>query len=808
MRDLRMAFRALMKQPGFTAVAVVTIALGVGANSAIFTVVDAVMLRALPFHDPDTVVVITERTELVPTLSVSPLNYADLCASSRSYQACGATRNTTLNISGGSEPQRVFAKMLSANVLPLLGVEPILGRGFSDAEDRAGGEPVAILSHAVWQSRFGSSPGIVGQPVLLDGSPYSIVGVLPASFRLFQAADVYVPIGPFIAEQPIDRGWHPGILPIARLKDGVSMDQARTEAAGIATRLEQAYPQTNRRVGFNVTRAQDLLVQGVRTPLLLLLGAVVAVLLIACLNVAGLLLARGLSRRRELAVRIALGAGHGRIVGHLLVESMLIAVVGGAAGLILASFAVPVLVQLVGPTLPRADSIAVDERVVAFTFGLALITGLVFGLVPALQSTQLDVRQALSEGGRGGVGAASRQRRTRTTLVIVQVALTVVLLVGAALLIRSFAVLQDVPSGFDTANALVAELPLSSATYADDATRTAAVDRLIERIRSLPGVTGAATTTQLPMAGGGATIHFNVHGAPPAGPEQFTAAGYRAISADYFSTMGIALRRGRMLTAADRHGSMPVVVVNETMARQHIRSSNPVGQRLQLGAIPDDATPWMEVVGVVADVRQAPDAEAKAEMYVPYAQHPDPVLRRLFANVTLVVKTAGPPAQLASAVRSIVREIDPDQPIANVRTLEDVTSASVTQPRFRTFLLGLFAAIALVLAGIGVYGLLAHGVAQRLNEFGVRMALGASPDAVLRLVLKEGATLSVIGIGAGLLLAALTVRVLRSVLFSISLWDPVAWIGATITLLAVALLASWIPARRAVRTDPVVALRA
>ncbi len=803
-----MAFRALMKQPGFTAVAVVTIALGVGANSAIFTVVDAVMLRELPFHDPDTVVVITERTEQVPTLSVSPLNYADLCADSGSYEACGATRNTTLNFSGGSDPQRVFAKMISANVLPLLGVEPVLGRGFSAAEDRAGGEPVAILSHAIWQSRFGSSPGIVGQPVLLDGSPYVIVGVLPASFRLFQAADVYVPLGPFIATQPIDRGWHPGILPIARLKTDLSIEQARTEAAGIASRLEHAYPQTNRKVGFNVARARDLLVQGVRTPLLLLLGAVVAVLLIACLNVAGLLLARGLSRRRELAVRIALGAGHGRIVRHLLVESMLIAVVGGAAGLVLASFAVPVLVELVGPTLPRADSIAVDQRVVAFTFGLALITGLVFGLVPALQSTQLDVRQALSEGGRGGIGAASRQRRTRTTLVVVQVALTVVLLVGAALLIRSFARLQDVAPGFDTQNALVADLPLSSVTYADDAARTAAVERLVERIRSLPGVAGAATTTHLPMAGGGATIHFNVQGAAPAGPEQFTAAGYRAVSADYFSTMGIALRRGRTLTASDRQGAMPVVVVNETLARQHIRSSDPVGQRLQLGAIPDDSSPWMEVVGVVADVRQAPDAEAKAEMYVPYAQYPDPVLRGLFANVTLVARTVGPPEHLASAVRSIVHDIDPNQPVANVRTLEDVTSASVTQPRFRTFLLGLFAAIALVLAGIGVYGLLAHGVAQRLNEFGVRMALGASPDAVLRLVLKEGATLAITGIGAGLLLAALTVRVLRSVLFSVSLWDPVAWIGATITLLAVALLASWIPARRAVRTDPVVALRA
>jgi putative ABC transport system permease protein len=384
----------------------------------------------------------------------------------------------------------------------------------------------------------------------------------------------------------------------------------------------------------------------------------------------------------------------------------------------------------------------------------------------------------------------------------------VVLLVGAALLIRSFARLQDVPAGFNAERALVAELPLSSVAYQDDGARTAAVARLVERLGGLPGVEAVATTTHLPMAGGGATIHFNVRGSPPSGPEQFTAAAYRAVSPAYFSTMGIPVRRGRSLNGFDRQGSTPVVVINETMARLYIRSSEPVGQRLQLGAIPDESTPWMQVVGVVADVRQAPDAEAKAEMYVPYAQHPDPVLRRLYANVTLVVKTTGPPEPLAATVRSIVREIDPNQPVANVRTLDDVMAASVTQPRFRTFLLGLFAVIALALAGIGVYGLLAHGVAQRLNEFGVRLALGASSDAVMRLVMKEGMTLAAAGIGAGLILAALAVRVITSVLFSVSPWDPLAWIGATVTLFGVALLASWIPARRAVRTDPVIALRA
>jgi putative ABC transport system permease protein len=382
-----------------------------------------------------------------------------------------------------------------------------------------------------------------------------------------------------------------------------------------------------------------------------------------------------------------------------------------------------------------------------------------------------------------------------------------VLTVGAALLIRSFARLQQVPSGFNAERALAVDIPLSSVAYATDEKRNGAIERLIERVSGLPGVAGVATTTQLPMAGAGATLHFNVKGRPPSGPEQYSLAHFRAVSAGYFTTMAIPVRRGRNLTAQDREGAPRVVVVNETMAREFFPGRDPVGQDVQLGTIPDDDAPWMEVVGIVADVRQAPDADARAEMYVPYAQFPDPFLRRIYTNVTLVVKTAGAPEVLAPSIRGIVREIDPNQPVANVRTLEDVMSASVMQPRFRTFLLGLFAAIALTLAGIGVYGLLAHGVAQRLNEFGVRMALGASPGAVLRLVLTEGLTLALVGLAIGLVAAAAAVRVLSAVLFAVSPWDPVAWVSAIVTLLAVSVLASWIPARRAVHTDPVVAMR-
>ena len=459
-------------------------------------------------------------------------------------------------------------------------------------------------------------------------------------------------------------------------------------------------------------------------------------------------------------------------------------------------------------TLPRAETIEVDVRVVAFTFGLALVTGLVFGLIPALQATRVDVRETLNEAGRSGMGGGVWQRRARATLVVVEIAVTVVLTIGAALLIRSFARLQNVAPGFDTTHALAADVPLSGSKYASDELRTNVVERLLDRLAGVAGVRGAAVTTTLPMSGGGPTIHFNVKGHPPSGPEQYTMAGYRAVSAGYFRTLGIPLRQGRLLNARDRQGAPRVIVVNETMARTHFRG-NPLGQRVQLGTEPDPdpANPYMEVVGVVGDVRQQPDAEAKSEMYVPYAQYPDPVLRRLFANLTLVVRADGDAARLAPSLREIVHEADPDQPVANIRTLDEVVSTSVAQPRFRTLLLGFFAAIALTLAAIGIYGLLSHGVAQRANEFGVRMALGASPRDVLRLVLRQGATLALTGVGVGLFAAVAAVRALNAVLYEISPWDPAAWIVSAGTLLAVSLLASWIPARRALRVDPMLALR-
>ena len=810
LRDLGLAWRSLLKQPGFTSVALLTVALGVGANSAIFSVVDAVMLRPLPFRDPDRVVVVNERLPQFPILSVSRENYQDVCAEARSFDACGAFRNTTLNLSGGTEPRRVAAKQISANLLTLLGVSPAIGRTFTASDDAAGGERVAILSYGLWQTHFGGRTNVIGERVLLDGQPYTVVGAMPATFRLYQSAEILLALGPFLATQPNDRAWHPGIIPVARLKDGVSLEQAGTEVAGIAARLEKAYPATNTGVSMRVIRTADLQVQAIRTALLVLFGAVSGVLLIACINVAGLLLARGLSRRRDIAVRIALGAGRGRIVGHLLAESMLLALGGGIAGVLLAAFAVPVLMQLVGPTLPRADTVAVDFRVVAFTLALALVTGVVFGLLPALQSARVDLLETLNEAGRGGVGGGVWQRRARSALVVIEVAVTIVLTIGAALLIRSFARLQKVSPGFDTEDVLAADLPLSSVQYLNDEARTNAVDRVIERASSVPGVRSAAITTFLPMSGPGTSILFNVKGRPPASPDRYALAGFRAVSGRYFETIGVPLRRGRLLGGRDRQGMTRVIVINESMAREYFANADPIGQHIQLGGLPDpDPTnPYMEIVGIVGDVRQQPDVDARSEMYVPYPQYPDAFLRRMYMNVNVVVRASGPPASLAGPLREIVREIDRDQPLTNIRTLGDVVSASVAQPRFRTVLLGVFAAIALTLAGIGVYGLLAHAVAQRTAEFGLRMALGASPSGVLRLVLRQGLLLALSGIVTGAAAALVAVRVLQSVLFDITPWDPVAWIVSSATLFAVALLASWLPARRALHVDPVVALRA
>ncbi len=805
MQDVRLALRNLRTRPGFTVVAVLTLALGIGANTAVFTVVNAVLLQPLPYVDPSRVVVLMEQTPQFPSASVTRYNFEDWRDRSRSFEGMGALRSLNMTLTGAGEPERVPAKMITASLLRLLGVGVAEGRAFDDADDRPGAEGVVIVADGFARRRFTTGPA-VGQALVLDNRPYTVIGVLPPRFELFQPADVYVPFGPWVATLPEDRGWHPGIFPVARLAPGVGIERARAELQGIALQLEQEYPDSNKNVRPLITPLQDQMVQNVRPALLVLLGAVALVLLIACANVANLLLARAVGRQKEIAIRTAIGAARGRLVRQLIVESVVLALIGGAAGLLVACWFVSFLS---GPTvagLPRAQLIGVAWPVALFAMALAVVTGVLFGLIPAVRTTRVDLRASLNEDGKGSASGGVQHRRLRGALVVVEVALALVLLVGAGLLLRSFATLTAVAPGFDTSRLLVVDLPLSPVAYADNVARSSFVERLLERVQSLPGIRGAAMTTMLPMHGAGATIHFNRVARPPRGPDDYIMAGYRAVSPTYLSTLGIPLQRGRLLDDRDREGSPPVVVINESMARQNFPDLDPVGQRMQLGTEPSPDFPTLEIVGVVGDVKQSFEAGAKAEMFLPYLQHPDPVLAGSYRNTALVVRTSGDPAAAAGAVRGAIREIDASQPLVNVRTMEQALGNTAAQPRLQMVLLGIFAAVAAALAVVGVYGVMAYTVSQRTQEIGIRVAMGASPGSVVRLVVWQGLRLAAAGIVLGLLGAMWAVEAIRGLLFNVSGMDPVAFMTATALLAAAAVVASYIPARRAARVSPMTAV--
>jgi len=804
MQDIRLALRHLLARPSFSVVAILTLALGIGANTAVFTVFNAVLLAPLPYAQPDRVVILNESSPQLPNASVTRFNYDDWKARARSFSAMEAFRSTSMTITGAGEPERVPVKMISAGLLPMLGVGVEQGRVFGDGDDRPGAEGVAMVSASLARRRFNG--GAIGESLLLDNRPHTIVGVMPARFELFQPADVYVPFGPWAATLPNDRGWHPGIFPIARLADGVSIEQARVELDAISKQLEAEFADSNTNVRALITRAQDQLVQNVRPALMMLLAAVALVLLIACANVANLLLARAVGRQKEMAVRLAIGAGRARIIRQLVVESVVLACAGGLAGLLLASWGVSLLSGPAVAGLPRAQALAVDWPIAGFALGLSLLTGVIFGLVPALQSVRFDLRESLNEESRGGSSSA-RHARLRSGLVVVEVALALVLLVGAGLLLKSFASMTSVSPGFNPERLLVINLPLSPRVYGDNVVRSAAVERIVQRVAALPGVARAAITTMVPMGGAGATIHFNRAAFPPKGPEDYRMAGYRAVSPDYLATLGVPLKQGRLIESRDRDGAPPVVVINESMARQYFPGLDPIGQRMQIGTEPDPDFYTMEVVGVVGDVKQSFEAGAKAEFFVPYAQFPDPVLTGMYLNIALVVRTQGNPAAITPSVRAALREVDANQPLVNVRTMETAMAGTVAQPRLQMVLLLVFAGVAVTLAVVGVYGVMAYTVSQRVAEIGVRMAMGASPSRVIGMVVWQGARLAMAGIALGLIGAAFAARAVQSLLFVEARgFDPVPFAAAAAVLAAAALLASYIPARRAARIAPIVAL--
>ncbi len=802
LQDLRYAFRLLAKSPGFTLIAVLTLALGIGANTAIFTVVNAVLLRPLGFRDPSRVVLVAEKTSY-PTVSTSYENYIDWRGQSHSFESLEATRGTTITLTGTGEPERLNARMATAPLFSLLGVNAILGRTFLAEEDRAGGAPVVILSYGLWQRRFGAARDILGQSITLDSQPYTVVGVLPSGFELLQPADVFLPFTPWAKTLPDDRNWHPGIFVIGRLSDGIAREQARTEMVGITKRLEQQYPIYNTGKSADVVGLQEQLVQNVRPALLLLLGAVGAVLLIACVNVANLLLARAAARGREVAIRTSMGASRWRVTRQLITESLLLSLAGGTLGLLFAWGSLGPLLKLSSTSVPAVLTVGLDRWVLFFTLAVSFVTGLVFGIVPAVRTAKLDLRETLNEGSRGSTTGPG-QHRIRGVLVVAEIAMAMLLLVGAGLLLRSFSRLQEVPPGFQADHLLVADLPLSLTAYSKPQQRFEFFDRLVERAKSLPGVRSAGAASFLPVSGGGGALHFNINGRPPKSPHDYTVTGYRTVTPNYFETLGMPLVQGRFFTAADTEKAPPVVVINSAMARTYFPVENPLGKRLQLGAIPESDVPWMEVVGVVGDVRQGLDLDPQAEMYLPYRQA-DQVLPVF--QLSIVLRTATDPLLQAAALRSALAEIDPNQPLVRVRTMEENMAATVAQPRFRTWLIGIFAALALVLAGVGVYGVMSYTVTQRTSEIGIRVTLGAQPEDVFRIVVGEGLRLALAGVGVGILAALALTRLLRSFLYGVSAYDPLTFGGVALILTLVAVAASFFPARRATLVDPLVALR-
>ena len=802
LNDLRYAARMMGKNPGFTLIAVITLALGIGANTAIFTVVNAVLLRPLGFHDPSRLVIVAEKSPY-PTITTSYENYVDWRAQSQSFESMEGTRGATIALTGAGDPERLNSRYATAGLFPLLGVDAVVGRTFRAEEDAAGGAPVVLLSYGLWQRRFGGAADAVGKSITLDSRPYTIVGVLPKGFELLQPADVFLPFTPWAKTLPDDRNWHPGIYAVARLKPGVTREQARTEMVGITKRLENQYPEYNTGISAEVVGLQDRLVQNVRPALLLLLGAVSFVLLIACVNVANLLLARAASRGREIAIRTSMGASRWRIVRGLLTESVLIAVTGGALGLLVASAALGPLLHMAEGSVPQIFSVGLDRSVLLFTLVVSVLTGLVFGIVPALRTGKIDLRETLNEGSRGSTTGRGHHR-ILGALVATEIAVALLLLIGSGLLLRSFSRLQEVSPGFQPDHLLVADLPLSQNAYAKPELRYEFFDRLVERAKTLPGVKSAGAASFLPVSGGGSLIQFNIEGRPPKTPHDYVAAGYRTVTPKYMETMGVPLLQGRNIAAGDVEKAPAVVVINASMARTYFPGKNPLGKRMQIGATPDKDVPYMEIVGVVGDVLQGLDTDAKAEMYLPYRQA-DTVLPVF--QLSVVLRTSGDPRLQTAALRSAVREIDPNQPVVKIRTMEENMATSVTEPRFRTWLIGIFAALALVLAAVGIYGVMSYSVNQRTNEMGIRVTLGAQPNDVFRIVVGEGLRLALIGVGVGLIGALAATRVLRTFLYGVSAIDPVTFAVTAALLTLVAVAACYFPARRATRVDPMVALR-
>jgi putative ABC transport system permease protein len=785
----------LLKNPGVAVVAVIALALGIGANTAIFSVVNTVLLRPLPYADPDRLMVVEEnKPPQFSSFSVSPGNFIDWQKQSTVFERLVAIGGTAYNLIGeGAEPERLRGARVSAGLFELLGALPSRGSTFLEEQDQPGHELVVILSDGLWKRRFAADPNIVGQAITLSSNSYTVIGVMPPSFGYpDRETQLWTPIA-FSAGQAQAHGAH-YLDVIGRLKRDATAEQARTELSAIAARLAEQYPKSNAGWGINLYPMREGDVRDIKPSLFVLLGAVALVLLIACANVANLLLARASARQKEIAIRTALGATRWRIARQLLTESILLAFVGGTGGLLLAKWGLGALLSLAPQDLPRVKDVTLDGRVVLFTLLVTLLTGVIFGFVPALQASRPKLNETLKEGGRGTTGG---HHRVRGALVVAEVALALVLLVGAGLLIHSFYRLQQVNPGFNTRNALAVTLSLPGKKYSKDDQQSAFYTQLLEKVSALPGVSSVGATQALPIQGD-FLLGFNIQGRPPDAPGEDHSTNYYAVSSDYFKAMGIPLVRGRVFTEQDRKDSPRVALINEEMARKFFPDEDPIGKHINVTNGPET---FREIVGIVGDVKQYGLAQPTTlQTYEPYVQVP-------FSGMTLVVRAEGSLAALTGAIRSQVLAIDKDQPISRTRSLEQVVSESVSKQQFTMLLLGVFGAVALILAAVGLYGVMSYSVTQRTHEIGIRAALGAQQRDVLKLIVGQGMVLALAGVGIGLLAAFALTRVMTTLLFGVTATDPLTFVAIPVVLAGVALAACFVPALRATKVDPMIALR-
>jgi predicted permease len=813
-QDVRYSLRVLGKNPGFAAIAILTLALGIGANTALFSVVNGVLLRPLPYPQPDRIVAISEKTANFDRSSISYPNFLDWQRANSTFSSIAAYRSDDFSITGKGEAERVRIGMVSAGFFEILGVTPTRGRLFTPEEDQLGTTPVAILSAGLWQRKFGAAPDILGKRITMNGVAYTVVGVLPANFY-FQGAnydrakDVFIPVGQFTDPFFQDRDVHEGTRAIGRLRPGVTLTAAHADMDQIANNLAVTYPNADKGAGISLLPLKKDIVGDVEPFLLVLLAAVGFVLLIACVNVANLQLARSTSRTHEFAVRSALGAGQARVIRQLLTESILIGLAGGALGLLLAGWGTQAALRALPETLPRAQDVALDARVLLFTLAVSILAGAVFGLAPALKTSRPDLQQSLKEGGRGGSGA---HHRAQSVFVVIEMAMALVLLIGAGLMIRSLVELWSVNPGFNPRGVLTFSVSLSPSLGVNAATTRSALRQLDETLQTIPGVEAVASTNgSLPMSGD-SEYPFWLEGQPkPASESEMKLALFYMVQPGYLSAMQIPLHRGRFLTKQDDEHAPSVTVIDEDFAREYFPNEDPIGKRIHVSIINTEP----EIIGIVGHVKHwglDTDGDAKhsivAQAYMPLMQIPDQVGSGPGPPSSQVVaRIQGPAAGMFPAIRETVEKMNRENVLYDAKSLEEVVGDSMAARRFTMVLLAVFAGLALLLSSIGIYGVISYVVGQRTNEIGIRIALGAQQRDVLRLMLGEGMKMALLGVAIGIAVALGLTHLMVNILFGVSATDPLTFLGVAMLLVVVALLACWIPARRATRVDPLVALR-